>query len=70
MTDTERMVTWGLLGLIAYELWSGSGMGQCSPPTKLPSMGDQAPDWVSQLGESLYGENLLSPSCGIFGRCS
>ena len=71
MTDTERAVTWGLLGLIAYELWrgQGGGVGGCNSPSSLPSSGDSTPVWVSQLAEVVYGEDFSTPTCGIFGRC-
>jgi hypothetical protein len=71
-TNTERAVTWGLLGFIAYQLYQcchGTGDAGCSPPLSIPSSGEGIPDWVGQLGESYYGQDLTRPACGIFGRC-
>jgi hypothetical protein len=73
MTNTERIVTWGLLGFVAYELYKccnpALGAPGCNPPLSLPSSGESAPDWIGQLGQSIYGEDFNRPSCGLFGRC-
>jgi hypothetical protein len=71
MTRTEQIVTWGLLGFIAYELYQGSGMGAagCSPPSSLPSSGESNPQWVGQLAGAVYGQDFTTPACGLFGRC-
>ena len=73
MSNSERIVTWGLLGFVAYELYQccHAGMGQagCYAPLALPSAGESNPDWVGQLGEFYYGQDFKRPSCGLFGRC-
>lgn len=46
MTNQEKMVTWGLLAFIAYELW-----GCSSAPTlkRVTSIDNQIPEWVKEL---------------------
>ena len=69
MTNTEKIVTWGLMALIAYELYRPSGtMAGCAAPGPLSS-DLTAPRWIQQLAQCEYGKDFYTPQCGVFGRC-
>ena len=59
MTNTERAVTWGLLGFIAYQIYQGVGTGSengASPCNSGIAAGEQLPDWIGQLS-AFHSEN-------------
>lgn len=60
MTNTERAVTWGLLGFIAYQIYQGVGTGAqdygVSPCGSGVAAGEQLPDWIGQLS-AFHSEN-------------
>jgi hypothetical protein len=73
MTNSEKAVTWGLLAFIAWELWKPSGLQAPGPgcgPATSPSSGIVVPPWVKQLSGDLMQQDVFTPTCGIFGRCS
>jgi hypothetical protein len=47
MTDTERIVTWGLMAFIAWELYRAPSSPSTRPATN--SVDSQVPVWVQQL---------------------
>jgi hypothetical protein len=70
MTNTEKAVTWGLLGLIAWELWKpaptmGSG---------IDTIGNNIPLWVKQLSRNEQlrngtGIDFFRRTRGLWGMC-
>lgn len=49
MTDQEKIVTWGILAFIAWELWQGAPSQQLKQPIGIDTVGDNIPIWVKQL---------------------
>lgn len=67
MDNTEKAVTWGLLGLIAWELWQSSAPP--SPGTDLTTIGDNIPLWVKQLSRHDNQIDFFHKTGGLWG-CS
>lgn len=68
MSNSEKAVTWGLLGLIAYFLYQPSGP-RCTSIATNPGTGDKIPDWIQDLSRVETGHDYFGPKCGIFGKC-
>lgn len=68
LTNTEKAVTWGLLGLIAWELWQGArpSMGGSSD---IPTFGDDIPEWVKQLSRNENKVDFFRRTGGFWGAC-
>lgn len=73
LTNSEKFVTWGLLGLIAFELYRQNNppalASNCRSINTNPGSGDQIPDWIQDLSRVETGKDYFGPRCGIFGRC-
>lgn len=52
MTNTEKVVTWGLLGLIAWELWQQVQPSRPAAQLGIDTVGDNIPVWVKQLSRN------------------
>jgi len=74
LTNSDRTVLYGLAAFIAYQVYKCcnqgvAGGGGCGSPAPLSGQAG-TPGWVQQLSSQLNdGEDLFTPSCGIFGRC-
>lgn len=65
MTNAEKAVTWGLLALIAWELWQPRGMAAGGATAQ----GTETPPWVRQLSAGIYNVDFYTQNRGIWGLC-
>lgn len=66
MNDTEKMVTWGLLAFIAWELWAPAQEAQADINS---TFGDQVPEWVKQLSRNQTKIDFFHRTRGLWGAC-
>jgi hypothetical protein len=65
MSNTEKAVTWGLLGFIAWELWSNAA--PASAPFMEDANDDNIPIWVKQLSRNNGGGiDFFNRGCGVW----
>jgi hypothetical protein len=65
MSDSEKAVTWGLLALIAWELWPQQGGASNVNAT----FGDNVPEWVKQLSWEQEKIDFFHRTRGLWGAC-
>jgi hypothetical protein len=70
MSNNEKLVTWGLLGFIAWELWSSTGPAATIPGgTGIDTLGDNIPVWVKQLSRQSSDIDFFTRRRGFWGAC-
>ena len=72
LANSDRAFMYGVMAFIAYQLYQcchQGGGGGCAP-LSYPGGQYSTPGWVQQLSQVETGEDLFTPQCGMFGRCS